>query len=187
MEQEAEPQVEGELSRDLAIISDDSMRHELETRGYGEVDKKRFYLRPFESLYLLFYGRLKLAKSGKAIGFESMLQVARKYDDDVLTKFLIYRDLRIRGYVAKEGFGFGTDLRAYDRGRFGEKASKYVVFGLKEGTQEKIGALQKKVAKITQMGKEPIIAVIERRGEVIYYKVSRIEFPPNKTAEPAVF
>ena len=26
------------------------------------------------------------------------------------------------------------------------------------------------------MGKEPIIAVIERRGEIIYYKVSKMVF-----------
>ncbi|SVD51554.1 uncharacterized protein METZ01_LOCUS404408, partial [marine metagenome] len=31
----------------------------------------------------------------------------------------------------------------------------------------------------TKMGKEPIIAVIERRGEVIYYKISKINFPQN--------
>jgi len=29
------------------------------------------------------------------------------------------------------------------------------------------------------MGKEPIIAVIERRGEVIYYKISKINFNHN--------
>jgi len=29
------------------------------------------------------------------------------------------------------------------------------------------------------MGKEPIIAVIERRGEVIYYKISKISFNQN--------
>ena len=29
------------------------------------------------------------------------------------------------------------------------------------------------------MGKEPIIAVIERRGEIIYYKISRIKFQQN--------
>jgi tRNA-intron endonuclease len=29
------------------------------------------------------------------------------------------------------------------------------------------------------MGKEPIVAVIERRGEVIYYKISKINFNQN--------
>jgi tRNA-intron endonuclease len=40
--------------------------------------------------------------------------------------------------------------------------------------------LQKKIGEITQMGKEPIIAVIERRGEVIYYKINKMNFFENK-------
>ena len=30
------------------------------------------------------------------------------------------------------------------------------------------------------MGKEPIIAVIERRGEIIYYKINNMTFLDNK-------
>ena len=99
---------------------------------------------------------------------------------NILTKFLIYRDLRTRGYTVKDGFGFGFDFRVYERGHFGEKGAKYLVFGLNEGRTEKIGQLQKKVQQITQMGKEPIIAVIERRGEIIYYKISKMNFLQNK-------
>ena len=43
-----------------------------------------------------------------------------------------------------------------------------------------MGTLQKKIDEITQMGKEPIIAVIERRGEVIYYKINKMNFFENK-------
>jgi tRNA-intron endonuclease len=68
----------------------------------------------------------------------------------------------------------------YDRGHFGEKGAKYLIFGFNEGRQEKIGQMQKKIEEITHMGKEPIVAVIERRGEVIYYKISRINFLENK-------
>nr|MBC8482380.1 tRNA-intron lyase [Nitrososphaerota archaeon] len=45
--------------------------------------------------------------------------------------------------------------------------------------QEKMGKLQKKVEEITKMGKEPIIAVIQRQGEIIYYKISRMNFYQN--------
>ena len=31
-----------------------------------------------------------------------------------------------------------------------------------------------------KMGKEPIIAVIERRGEIIYYKINKMNFLENK-------
>jgi tRNA-intron endonuclease len=43
-----------------------------------------------------------------------------------------------------------------------------------------MSVLQKKIDEITQMGKEPIIAVIERRGEVIYYKINKMNFLENK-------
>ncbi len=180
MEIEAEPQVTGILSKDLTIIKDKAMQHDLELRGFGELERKDFILRPFESLYLLFCNRLVLTKQKKKIDFDSLLQICKKNDSDILTKFLIYRDLRVRGYVVKDGFGFGTDFRVYERGHFGEKGAKYLIFGLNEGRQEKMGSLRKKIEQITQMGKEPIIAVVERRGEIIYYKISTMNFLENK-------
>ncbi len=175
-----EPKVAGLLIKDHVLVSDKSMQHVLEQKGFGEEIKKKFYLKPFESLYLLYIDKLKLLKGRQEIDFSSMMQECIKFDSDALTKFLIYRDLRTRGYIAKEGFGFGSDFRVYERGQFGEKAAKYVIFGLSEGRQQKMGLLQKHIEQISTMGKEPVLAVIERRGEVIYYKISKIQFHENK-------
>jgi len=175
-----ESKVEGMLVKDHTMIIDKNMQHSLEQKGFGEIIKKKFFLKPFESLYLLYTGNLKLLKGKLQVNFDSMIQECIKYDTDTLTKFLIYRDLRSRGYTAKDGFGFGSDFRVYERGQFGEKAAKYVVFGLNEGRRQKMGLLQKQIEQITTMGKEPVLAVIERRGEVIYYKISKIQFHKNK-------
>ena len=180
MSLDTEPQVEGILVKNQTLITNKEMQNSLEQKGYGEVNKKKFFLKSFESLYLLYSQKLKLTTGKKIIDFNSLMQICIKHDEDELTKFLIYRDLRTRGYAVKDGFGFGSDFRVYERGHFGEKGAKYLVFGLSEGKQEKIGQLQKKILQITQMGKEPIIAVIERRGEVIYYKISRMNFLQNK-------
>ena len=179
MSLESEPQVEGILVKDQTKISNRDMQNELEQKGYGEITKKQFFLKPFESLYLLHLDKLKLTKGKQRIDFNSLMQICIKIDEDALTKFLIYRDLRTRGYTVKDGFGFGTDFRVYDRGDFGQKGAKYLIFGMSEGKQEKIGQLQKKIQQIIQMGKEPIVAVIERRGEVIYYKMSKMNFLKN--------
>ena len=175
-----EPQVEGRLIGGRAVIESPEMRHALELRGYGEQDGKRFVLADFESLYLVYVGRLLLKKGGAAVDFDGLIRTCKRSDGDILTKFLIYRDLRTRGYVVKDGFGFGTDFRVYERGHFGEKGAKYLVFALNEGRQERIGPLQKKISEISRMGKEPIIAVVERRGEVIYYKISGMTFLENR-------
>ena len=175
-----ESKVEGILVKDHTMISDKGMQNNLEQRGFGEVIKKKFFLKPFESLYLLYIDKLRLLRGKQSVNFDYLVDECIKYDNEAFTKFLIYRDLRTRGYITKDGFGFGSDFRVYERGQFGEKGTKYVVFGLTEGRRQKIGLLQKQIEQITTMGKEPVLAVIERRGEVIYYKVSKIQFHPNK-------
>ena len=177
---EETPLVNGEMISNQTYISDKKMIHELEQKGYGEIEKGKLLLKQFETLYLLYAKRLVLKKGKKQIDFNTFMNISHKTDPEILTKFLIYRDLRNRGYIVKDGFGFGSDFRVYERGHFGEKGAKFLIFGLNEGQKEKMGNLQKKVEEITQMGKEPIIAVIERRGEVIYYKINRMNFLENK-------
>ncbi len=178
---EETPLVNGEIISDQICISDKTMIHELDQKGFGEIEKEKLFLKSFETLYLLYTKRLILKKNKKQIDFDFFMGLCQKTDFDILTKFLIYRDLRNRGYVVKDGFGFGFDFRVYERGHYGEKGAKFLIFGLNEGQQEKMGNLQKKIEEITQMGKEPIIAVIERRGEVIYYKINRMNFYENKS------
>ena len=167
------------IKNQIMVLNPDSQR-DLEQKGYGEFEKNKFYLKSFESLYLLYTGALALLKGKNKIDFDSLMQICKKIDEGILTKFLVYRDLRTRGYTVKDGFGFGSDFRVYSKGDFGEKGAKFLVFGLSEGKQEKIGKFQKKIEEIIKMGKEPIIAVIERRGEIIYYKITRMNFYQNK-------
>lgn len=175
-----EPFVRGNLVRGQVIIGDPMMQNALQARGFGDSVGKRFVLTQSESLYLVYVRRLDLRYNGSLLSFDALVPMYKKSDHDILTKFLVYRDLRTRGYVVKDGFGFGSDFRVYEKGHFGKKGAKYLVFALNEGRQEKIGTLYKKISEISQMGKEPIIAVLERRGEVIYYKISGMNFLQNK-------
>ena len=158
-------------------VTDKDRYGELEESGYGAREGKELTLREYEALYLLYAKKLDLKdKEGEKLGFEKLAEFAQKKAGDAWTKFAIYRDQRSRGYIVKEGFGFGTDLRVYERGDFPKKPAKYVVFALDEGIEKGMADLEKSVKEMAKMGKEAIIAVIERRGEVIYYKVSRARF-----------
>jgi len=171
------PPMHGVISGGAVEISDRDRFGELEEVGYGSREGDRLVLRDYEALYLVHAGKLELKDhSGRAVQFEKMAEITQKQARDAWTKFMIYRDLRSRGYVVREGFGFGTDLRVYERGEYPKKAAKYVVFALDEGIEKRIDDLQTSVKEMAKMGKEAIIAVIERRGEVIYYRVSRARF-----------
>jgi tRNA-intron endonuclease len=165
-----------------AIVEQVQFQDELRAKGFGEKDHADYVLKSYESLYLLY--RKKLSFTNKIeITFDSLLNALVKSDKDVMTNFLIYRDLRSRGYVAKEGFGFGNDFRVYERGEFQKKPARYVIFGISEGTNIKARAFGEAVAQVEKMGKEAVIAVIERRGEVIYYKASKMRFAENPHAQ----
>ena len=172
--------VSGELVKNIVKIKDPSMQNVLLSKGYGQKFDKEFILNSYESLYLAYTKRLRISKGKRNILFGDLMEIYKKTQDDIFTKFLIFRDMRNRGYVVKNGFGFGSDFLVYEKGNFGQKGAKYLIFAFNEGTQEKIGRIQKNIEQITKMDKEPIIALIERRGEVIYYKISKIDFFENK-------
>ena len=171
--------IEGCLAGSRKIVIDETrFQDELHSKGFGEKENAEFILKPYEALYLFHTKRLKL-KNKPAIGFNSLFELLLKNNRNIMSEFLLYRDLRSRGYVAKEGFGFGNDFRVYERGDYEKKPAKYVVFGINEGTNTTAKEFASAVNQIQKMGKEAVVAVIERRGEVIYYKASTIHFTDN--------
>ena len=168
-------------ARGLKIVVEESrFRDQLRNKGFGDKEDSEYLLKPYEALYLVYTKRLILKGKRNNLDFDSLIELILKHDKDILTKFLIYRDLRSRGYIAKEGFGFGVDFRVYGRGEFEKKPSKYIVFGLNEGINMKASNFSAAIEQIGKMGKEGVVAVVERRGGVIYYKVAKTRFIEKK-------
>lgn len=172
--------IEGILTRKcFTKIEDSRSQDQLRNKGFGDKDDNNYLLETYEALYLLYLNKL-IITNGSVVSFSDLLKHVLRYDKDIVTKFLVYRDLRSRGYVAKEGFGFGADFRVYERGGYEKKQAKFVVFCVNEGINVNVGELSKNVREIETMGKSAIAAVVERRGEVIYYKLSNMRFNENK-------
>lgn len=172
--------IEGVIHRNgVVVIESVKQQDQLRSKGYGEKIQDMYILESYEALFLLYSKRLILKKNKTIVDFSNFLQTLLKKDLSIFTKFLIFRDLRARGYIAKEGFGFGNDFRVYERGEYSRKPAKYIIFGINEGISIKANLLYENVRSIEKMGKEAIIAVIERRGEIIYYKVNLKKFTKN--------
>ena len=175
-----ETKISAKLIGGKIVVLNPKMQNILTERGFGDLQNDTLTLDSFETLYLLYNNKLELKKVNKNIIFDELIQKYIQKNDDALTRFLLYRDLRTKGYVVKDGFGFDSDFRVYEKGTYGKKDAKFVIFAFNEGTQQKIRKLYKNIHEITQMGKEPIIAVIERRGEIIYYKINKMNFLENQ-------
>lgn len=176
-------QFSGSITGERTTVTDPSAVGELHASGYGELTDGVLVLDAHEALYLIYSKNLKVMRRGRAVSFDAYMRHARTQNADALVRFLIYRDLRARGYTVRNGFGFGSDFCVYERGDYGKKGAKYLVFGFSDGTSESAGVLHKKVDEITQMGKVPIVAVVDGRGEIIYYKISPAAFAGVTDAE----
>jgi tRNA-intron endonuclease len=175
--------IEGVLTKKSLIkIVDTRSQDQLRNKGFGDKEDDEYLLETYEALYLLYLNKLVIT-NGSIDNFGSLLKHVLKYDKEIVTRFLVYRDLRSRGYVVKEGFGFGVDFRVYERGEYEKKRAKYVVFCINEGINVKVGEVSKHVREIETMGKNAIAGVVERRGEVIYYKLTNMKFKENKKQE----
>ncbi|MFQ6095978.1 MAG: tRNA-intron lyase [Candidatus Bathyarchaeia archaeon] len=173
MEEEIPYLLLGRFTPDGVVVEDEKAIEELKLRGYGDEEPAGLRLKDYEAIFLVYNERMKITEDGKEVTAQGLVDFALSRDADAWTRFLIYRDLRSRGYVVREGFGFGVDFRVYDRGEYGSKSAKYVVWGLNEGTKTTVDELGRMVGQMMKMGKEAVLAVIERRGEVIYYKIGR--------------
>lgn len=148
---------------------------ELSSRGYGVVEGKEMLLTFYEALYLLDKQMLEIEdeKVG-SVDFQSLVQRYEGVNENAWAGYLVYRDLRSRGYVVREGFGSKVDFRVYDRGDYSKDTAKYLIVSVQEGKPISIEDLQNSLTESLSLKKELILAVVNRRGEIVYYSVSEL-------------
>jgi tRNA-intron endonuclease len=161
--------------KDVFVSSPESIE-ELASRGYGTSKNKKLILTPYEALFLLSKGivAVKDSKTRKKIDFQQLLSRYQTLDENAWAKYLIYRDLRSRGYVAREGFGLGIDFRVYERGEYGTAAAKNLVLGIQEGQPVSMEDMIQALKRAHSLKKHLVLAVLNRRGEVVYYSLLRL-------------
>jgi len=154
--------------------------------GFGSMleSDEGLTLSPCDALYLVEKGKIDVvdASDGSKLSFNDLLSRFMEVDERVWTKYLIYRDLRSKGYVVRDGVGLGIDFQVYGKGEFGKSLPRYIVVGLCEGESRPISEIVRAVEEAEALGKELKLAVLDRRGEVVYYTVRRID-PSSEEAE----
>lgn len=150
----------------------------LSSRGYGTPTENGLELTFYEALYLLSKEviEVKEAKTKENVSVQDLLERFRSVEEGAWVKFLIYRDLRSRGYVVREGFGLGIDFRVYGRGEYGKDTADYLIFGIQEGQPVLVEDLARTLEYTQNLKKKLVLAVLNRRGEIVYYSLSRLAF-----------
>jgi tRNA-intron endonuclease len=173
----SELKIEGLFVDKGVRISKKQWIDELSSRGYGIVEGKELMLTFYEALYLLDKRMLQIEdERGKRLDFQNLVQRYENINENAWARYLVYRDLRSRGYVVREGFGSKVDFRVYERGDYSKDTAKYLILSVQEGKPISIQDLTNSLTQGLSLKKELVLAVINRRGETVYYSVSELTF-----------
>ena len=143
-----------------------------EQSGYGRLEHEGVKLSDQEALYLLH--RQKIEVSGYT--FNSLFSEFA-VQPGFIRSFLVYRDLRERGYVVQAG---PHDFRVFKRGeKPGTGESLYLVRVLSERDPVRFVKLIEEVVASRNMRKQYVLAVVDDEEELTYYEIKL-----QKLAEP---
>ncbi len=171
------------LTRGKVILEGEFAPILYETGYYGTLKQKtQLVLEPEEALLLLRRNRIRvLTTKKKEISFEELLQRLEKRRTGLWTQFLVYSDLRSRGYVVRTGYGKGLLFRVYPRGaKLNEATAKYFVCAISEGSPLKISELEAFTRQAKRNRKKLMLAVLDRQGETTYYLVSHADIMADR-------
>lgn len=134
-------------------------------------------LEPEEALLLTRRQRIQVHDTeGVELEFSDLLERLAEGQPGLWTRFLVYSDLRSRGYVVRTGYGKGLLFRVYPRGaKLNEATAKYFVCAISEGSPLKVAELDAFSKQAKRNRKKLMLAVLDRQGETTYYLVAHAD------------
>ena len=139
---------------------------------FGEIKEGKVQYSLVETLYLIEKKKLAIKEGRKAIKQDDFIKIATKLEKNFWVKYIVFRDMRDRGYILKTALKFGADYRVYDRGvKPGEDHAKWILFPVAESksfTWYTFSAMNR-VAHSTK--KNLLVGIVDSENDVTYYEI----------------
>jgi tRNA-intron endonuclease len=144
---------------------------ELRDRGFGDLEGGRLHFAPYESFYLLEKQKIKVYDKEAKRELE-LRDLVRKFSagkPEIWIKYLVYRDLRDRGYIVRESG------RTFDFDIYGKGPLRRLISIIYEGGEANLRKLSRLLKYSETEKKELILAVVDRRTDIVYYTLSSLK------------
>ena len=178
-----EEPIPAKLTRGRVVVSGEFAPVLYEAGYYGTLEgQAKLVLEPEGTLLLTRRQRIQvLDTKGTELDFSEVLEQLGESRPNLWTRFLVYSDLRSRGYVVRTGYGKGLLFRVYPRGaKLNEATAKYFVCAISEGAPLKVTELDAYSKQAKRNRKKLMLAVLDRQGETTYYLVSPADIVAEK-------
>lgn len=164
----------GKLVDDSVIVSEQKEGSQLYNKGnYGyPLSGGGVELDLIEATHLVETSRLEVEYKNQLMSFESLFSYASTVEDDFDIRYIVYRDMRARGFVVKSEQG-DFDLSVYPRGMsMSNSRPIYLVKSVSERTAFDIEVFLKQVTDPLMKNRELLYGVVDEEGDITYYVIS---------------
>lgn len=145
-----------------------------ESQRFGERTGEKIFYTLQEALFLVETGKMNILDSkDKKITDRELLKKFEKIDKKFKTKYLVFRDLRQKGFIVKTALKFGAEYRVYEKGKsIGEDHAKWILFPVSQNEQLTWQDFSAKNRISHSTNKKLLIAVVDEENQVSYYEVN---------------
>lgn len=151
------------------FISTDREAFQLYLKSFFGDKKDNFIVyQPYEILYLLKRNKIKLTQKNKKISFNKLI---KSLNEKEINQYIVFENLRNKGYILKSGIKFGGDFIIYDKGKKPSlHHSDWIAIIFKRNKIINIKDLASKIRVATSTNKKLLLALIEE-NKIIYYEI----------------
>ncbi len=169
MEGEAQ-RFDGRIRGRAAVIPNGGAIGELRERGFGEPRNGDLILSPYEAFYLIEKGKLRILdpKGGRELSLEEIVGRLSRGRAEVWLKYLVFKDLRDRGYIVRDFKGMNLEV-------YGKGPQRRIARIIYEGGEASLDELRRALRASARAGRELILAVVDRRTDIVYYSLGELK------------
>ncbi len=149
---------------------DEKTFNSISHKGYGvETGKGIYELNIYECLFLIEKKKAELNSKSKKIEFKEIIS----YKNFDITSYIIYKDLRTKGYIVKSGFKYGFAFRVYDKGiKPNEDHSLWLVEPIREKDSLKMKSIAGSNRVAHGTGKKMLFGIVDDENNVTYIETN---------------
>ncbi|OGS51920.1 MAG: tRNA-intron lyase, partial [Euryarchaeota archaeon RBG_13_61_15] len=152
----------GRLTGEHVVVGDQTEASQIHNKGSYGVPQSGggLKLELMEAVYLVESGRLAVVSEGSELSAGDLLRTGHKSSEGFEVRYLVYRELRQRGYIVKASAP-PLDFRVFPRGGSPNKTpSKWWVAAISERSTFDLGALLKHLDRTSDVRKSLLLAVV---------------------------
>ena len=162
----------GKLDGTSVLVADERAASTLYNKGSHGVPESGGGLRLslMEAAYLVDAGRLDVEDDqGGTIDLEDLVSAGGKADSAFEVRYIVYRDMRERGYLVKPSTTSGVDFDVFPRGGSPKDPARKWLLAVSERTSFKTEPFLEMLHRAEGFGRRVLIGVVDEEGDVTHY------------------